>query len=295
MVRAGLTDHARPLRRVDVHRWAPGTAVPVAASAGDGGRRAALRLPPRSVGPAPAHRRLSRPPTTFGPASEAAAGGRRRPAGATATSPVSPPTVGRTRPTTRTCCGGSTSPNSTASSPRHDRYGAEPLEGADRDRYVAQVGEVARALGVSAPPTTERGLRDQLALVPIGTARHRPRPASAARYLLLQPPLPLAARPAYGLIAGAAVALMPAWTRLPLRLPWLPVPRRWRCAPPARSSPAPSAGPSPRHPDPPRPSSPRLTRVDRPEKPLRQDFAERSRNSSQTWKRWSSDVSRRRR
>jgi uncharacterized protein (DUF2236 family) len=39
----------------------------------------------------------------------------------------------------------------------------------------------------------------------------------------VQPPLPLAARPAYGLIASAAVALMPAWTRFPLRLPWLPV------------------------------------------------------------------------
>ena len=45
----------------------------------------------------------------------------------------------------------------------------------------------------------------------------------AARYLLVQPPLPFTARPAYGLIAGAAVALLPAWTRLPLRLPWLPV------------------------------------------------------------------------
>ena len=47
--------------------------------------------------------------------------------------------------------------------------------------------------------------------------------AIAARYLLLQPPLPLAARAPYALIAGAAVALMPAWTRVPLRLPWLPV------------------------------------------------------------------------
>ena len=45
----------------------------------------------------------------------------------------------------------------------------------------------------------------------------------AARYLLLQPPLPLVARAPYGLIAGAAVALMPIWTRRPLRLPWLPV------------------------------------------------------------------------
>ena len=104
----------------------------------------------------------------------------------------------------------------------HDRYGAEPLVGADRDVYVAQVGRVAHALGVSAPPTTERGLRDQLrSFRPElrGTTEAR----DAARYLLLQPPLPLAARPAYGLIAGAAVALMPAWTRVPLRLPWLPV------------------------------------------------------------------------
>ena len=104
----------------------------------------------------------------------------------------------------------------------HDRYGAEPLRGTERDRYVAQVGVVARALGVSAPPETERGLRDQLRSYRSelqGTSEAR----DAARYLLLQPPLPYAARPAYGLIAGAAVALMPAWTRLPLRLPWLPV------------------------------------------------------------------------
>ena len=32
-----------------------------------------------------------------------------------------------------------------------------------------------------------------------------------------------AARPAYGVLVAAAVGLMPAWTRRPLRLPWLPV------------------------------------------------------------------------
>jgi uncharacterized protein (DUF2236 family) len=104
----------------------------------------------------------------------------------------------------------------------HDRYGSDPLVGGDRDRYVAEVGVVARALGVPAPPETERGLRDQLRSYRSelrGTAEAR----DAARYLLLRPPLPIAARPAYGLIAGAAVALMPAWTRIPLRLPWLPV------------------------------------------------------------------------
>ena len=104
----------------------------------------------------------------------------------------------------------------------HDRYGVDPLSGPDRDRYVADTAVVARALGVTDPPETEACLRIRL-------AEFRPelrgtRPArTAARYLLLQPPMPLAARAPYGLIAGAAVALMPTWTRAPLRLPWLPV------------------------------------------------------------------------
>lgn len=104
----------------------------------------------------------------------------------------------------------------------HDRYGEQPLAGADRDRYVAEAAVVARALGVADPPQTEAQLRSRLAAFRPelrGTTEAR----AAARYLLLQPPLPLAARAPYALIAGAAVALMPAWTRLPLRLPWLPV------------------------------------------------------------------------
>ena len=45
-------------------------------------------------------------------------------------------------------------------------------------------------------------------------------------YLLLRPPLPLLARAPYAVIAAAAVGLMPRWTRLPLRLPYLPVSER---------------------------------------------------------------------
>ena len=104
----------------------------------------------------------------------------------------------------------------------HDRYGDQPLEGGERDRYVADAAVVARALGVVEPPETEAQLRRRLtAFRPElrGTSEAR----AAARYLLLQPPLPLAARAPYGLIAGAAVALMPVWARRPLRLPWLPV------------------------------------------------------------------------
>ena len=104
----------------------------------------------------------------------------------------------------------------------HDRYGTDPLCGSDRDEYVAQSGVVARALGVPAPPVTERGLRDQLRSFR-GELRGTAAARDAARYLLVQPPLPFAARPAYAMIAAAAVALMPAWTRLPLRLPWFPV------------------------------------------------------------------------
>ena len=45
----------------------------------------------------------------------------------------------------------------------------------------------------------------------------------AARFLLLDPPLPLAARPGYGMLAAAAVASMPGWARRELRLPRVPL------------------------------------------------------------------------
>ena len=102
------------------------------------------------------------------------------------------------------------------------RYGAAPLTAADADEYVADMARVAAALGVNHPPVTVtqlrhefRDFRSELA----GTKAAR----DAARFLLLEPPLPLAARPAYGLLASAAVALLPVYTRWPLRLPYLPV------------------------------------------------------------------------
>ena len=104
----------------------------------------------------------------------------------------------------------------------HDRYGDTPLVGGDRDRYVADAAVVARALGVIDPPESEAALRARLAAFR-PELRGTPEARAAARYLLLQPPLPLVARGPYGLIGGAAVALMPTWTRRPLRLPWLPV------------------------------------------------------------------------
>ncbi len=103
----------------------------------------------------------------------------------------------------------------------HDRYGADRLVGADRDRYVAETARVAEEFGIPDPPRTERQLGDRLrAFRP--ELRGTPAARGAARYLLVQPPMPLAVRPAYGVLAAGAVALLPVWTRRHLRLLWLP-------------------------------------------------------------------------
>lgn len=103
----------------------------------------------------------------------------------------------------------------------HQRFGAAPLDQAGRDGYVADTARVASALGVIDPPRTEAELTARIAayrpeLRGTGSAR------DAARFLLLTPPLPLLARGPYGVLSAAAVSLLPAWARLPLRLPYLP-------------------------------------------------------------------------
>jgi uncharacterized protein (DUF2236 family) len=104
----------------------------------------------------------------------------------------------------------------------YQRYGADRLSQADADRYVAQTGVAAARLGVIDPPVSEAQLRRELdAFRPEldGTPAAR----GVARYLLVRPPLPWSARPAYRLIATGAVATLPGWARRPLGLPHLPV------------------------------------------------------------------------
>jgi uncharacterized protein (DUF2236 family) len=104
----------------------------------------------------------------------------------------------------------------------HQRYGAAPLDAEGRDGYVADMAVVARKMGVLDPPETEAQLRE--ALASYRGELHGTREArEAARFMLLQPPVPLLARPAYGVLAAAAVGLLPWWTRWPLRLPYLPL------------------------------------------------------------------------
>lgn len=105
------------------------------------------------------------------------------------------------------------------------QYGGTELSAARADEYVAQMAVVAERLGVNHPPVTVAELaREFVDFRP--ELRSTPEARAAARFLLIEPPLPIAARPAYGVLAAAAVGLLPAWTRWPLRLPWLPVSER---------------------------------------------------------------------
>ena len=104
----------------------------------------------------------------------------------------------------------------------HQAYGAMPLDTAGYDAYVADMAVIARKLGVPAPPTSVQGLKDQIAQFRPelrGTTESR----DAAKYLLLTPPLDLAARVPYSLIAASAIAILPTWARADLRLPYLPL------------------------------------------------------------------------
>ncbi|MEU5047900.1 oxygenase MpaB family protein [Streptomyces griseorubiginosus] len=104
----------------------------------------------------------------------------------------------------------------------HERYGARPLDTAGYDAYVADTARVAEALGVVDPPRDRRELSERLTAY-LPELRATPEARSAARYLLLRPPLPLAVRPFYGGLAANAVTLLPAWARPMLWLPRLPL------------------------------------------------------------------------
>lgn len=104
----------------------------------------------------------------------------------------------------------------------HQRYGARPLDAAGRDGYVHDAARVAREVGVLDPPETEAELADQLAAFR-PELQGTPEARSTARFLLLSPPLPLAARPPYALLGAAAIGLLPRWTRSELGLPDLPL------------------------------------------------------------------------
>jgi uncharacterized protein (DUF2236 family) len=100
----------------------------------------------------------------------------------------------------------------------YQRCGPTPLTDNEADTYVRQTGLVASKLGVDAPPRSVAELRERLrSFRPelVGTPQSR----DVARFLLLDPPLPLPARPGYGMLVAGAVASLPGWARRELRLP----------------------------------------------------------------------------
>jgi uncharacterized protein (DUF2236 family) len=100
----------------------------------------------------------------------------------------------------------------------HQRFGAQPLDAAGCDGYVADTARIALALGVPDPPRTREELA--VALSAYRPELHAtPEALEAARFLVRNPPLPLLARGPYALLTATAVAELPAWARQELRLP----------------------------------------------------------------------------
>lgn len=107
----------------------------------------------------------------------------------------------------------------------HSMFGSTPLTPEQADGYVQDMAVIASKLGVPAPPTSVQALHDQLKMYR-RELKSTPESRDVVKYLLLQPPLDLAARVPYSLIGAAAVATLPVWARADLRLPWLPLTER---------------------------------------------------------------------
>ncbi len=98
-----------------------------------------------------------------------------------------------------------------------DRHGYGKLTDAERDSYVDEMAEVALRLGSDEPPRSKMELDDALeAFRP--ECSYGPQVQETMRFLLF-PPVSLASRGPYGVIAAGAVAALPGWARTMLRLP----------------------------------------------------------------------------
>jgi uncharacterized protein (DUF2236 family) len=114
-------------------------------------------------------------------------------------------------------------------------FGAEKLTAAEADEYIGQAGSIAARLGVIEPPLSVMELTDVMEsyrpeLSGSGHARR------ASNLLLVQPPFAGLARAGYHMLAAGAVSTLPAWARVELRLPTLPVTERVVMRPLARSA-----------------------------------------------------------
>jgi uncharacterized protein (DUF2236 family) len=103
----------------------------------------------------------------------------------------------------------------------HQRYGSDPLSADDADRYVSEMARIGLDLGMTAAPRTVDELDTEIGAY--GPELASTRQSRAAVRFLLNPPLPLPARPAYGVLLAAAAGTLPPATRRMLRLPLVPL------------------------------------------------------------------------
>jgi uncharacterized protein (DUF2236 family) len=97
-------------------------------------------------------------------------------------------------------------------------YAATPLTDSDADLYVHQTTRAAELLGATDLPHSVEEL-EQVIESYRPELESTPAAREATRFMLLNPPVPLVARPGYALIAAGGVALLPVWARRSLRLP----------------------------------------------------------------------------
>ena len=101
------------------------------------------------------------------------------------------------------------------------RFGGDRLSASEADRYVAEQAKLADLFGTTPPARSVAELDRYMAAI-----RHELGAGTQARdavRFLLFPPLPVASLAPFGVLASAAVGLMPRWARRELRLPRLPV------------------------------------------------------------------------
>lgn len=101
----------------------------------------------------------------------------------------------------------------------YERYGVGRLTDAEKDRYVAEMAEVARRLGAENVPESRAELaacmEDFRSELEYGDQ------ARDCNRFLLFPPVPLLVRGAYGIIAAASIGMLPGYAQ---RMIGVPVP-----------------------------------------------------------------------
>jgi uncharacterized protein (DUF2236 family) len=114
----------------------------------------------------------------------------------------------------------------------HQRFGSSSLSTTDADRYVDEQAILAKLIGAEPVARSVQQLKDAMAGIrPELKAGSEAR--NAVRFLLF-PPLALQILPVYGVLASAAVGLLPPWARRELRIPRLPVTERFAVRPAAK-------------------------------------------------------------